>query len=329
MVSKPNLLLTMGDINGIGPEILSKALSHDAPWAACTPIVLGCAAAYEEARKETGAGPPAKQVESVAQAASLRGAVGFLSTDTSVPDREPGRLDPEAGRAAMEWIEGAVGAAMAGEVDGIVTCPINKEGIHLAGYTVSGHTDFIADLTGTENYWMSLFADSMRIVHISGHMSLKHALARVKRDRIAAAIRVGDEALGRLRVARRRIGVAALNPHAGEAGAFGREDEEEILPAVEECCAEGVDCAGPVSADTIFRQMKDGEFDLVVAMYHDQGHIPLKLIAMDSGVNVTLGIPILRTSVDHGTAYEIAGKGVARDDSLRAAITLAARFAGG
>ena len=326
---KPRLLLTMGDINGVGPEILAKALSHDAPWKICSPLVVGSVEAYEEARKDIGSGPAPERVADVSAGVSVSGKIAFLDVGVAAPRRAAGRLDPEAGRCAMGWLEKAVALAMAGEVEGITTCPINKEGIHRAGYGVSGHTDYIAQLTSSSMYWMCLFADSMRIVHVTGHMSLRDALDRVEKRRVMAAIHAGHSALGALKLSRRRIGVAGLNPHAGEAGAFGTEDEEEISPAVEECRREGVDCVGPLSADTIFRRMHNGEFDLVVAMYHDQGHIPLKLLSMDSGVNVTLGIPIVRTSVDHGTAYDIAGKGVAREHSLCAALELAAKFAGG
>lgn len=245
----------------------------------------------------------------------------------SAPPHHPGQLDPEAGRAAVEWTKAAVRLAMDGVVDGIVTCPINKEGIHKAGYHYNGHTELIAEMTGAPDYTMSLFAGNMRIVHITTHLSMRDAIDQVKKDRILTTIRVAHDALCRLDLPRRHIAVAGLNPHAGEAGAFGREEIDEIEPAIRAAQAEGIDCSGPYPADSIFRRMRDGEFDLVVAMYHDQGHVPLKLIAMDEGVNVTLGIPIVRTSVDHGTAYDIAGKGVAREESLLAALRLAAEFA--
>ncbi len=183
-------------------------------------------------------------------------------------------------------------------------------------------------MTGAPDYRMCLFTDNMRIVHISAHFPLRDAVEMVRKDRIVTSIRIAHDALKRLGVPRRRIGVAGLNPHAGERGLLGTEEAREIEPAVAQCRAEGIDCSGPHPPDTVFRRMAEGEFDLVVAMYHDQGHIPLKLVAMDEGVNVTLGIPIVRTSVDHGTAYDIAGKGVARDDSLCAAIRLAARLTG-
>ncbi len=236
-------------------------------------------------------------------------------------------MSVDAGRCAVEWVKTAVRWALEKRVAAIVTCPINKEGIHRAGYPYAGHTELIADMTESPDYRMCLFAGGMRLVHITSHMSMLDAIAAVRKDRIATSIRTGHEALVRLGLPRKKIAVAALNPHAAEGGAFGFEEETEIVPAIETCRSEDIDCSGPYPADTVFRRMRDGEFDLVVAMYHDQGHIPAKLVAMDEGVNVTLGIPIIRTSVDHGTAYDIAGTGKAREDSLVAAIELAAQFA--
>jgi 4-hydroxythreonine-4-phosphate dehydrogenase len=210
----------------------------------------------------------------------------------------------------------------------MVTCPITKEGLRQAGYPYSGHTPLIAEMTGAKDYRMCLFTDRLRIVHITAHLSLRDALDAVKTPRILRSIRVADEALHHMGIAQPRIAVAGLNPHAGEVGAFGREEIDEIEPAVKAACAEGLDCSGPHPPDTVFRRMNEGEFDVVVAMYHDQGHIPLKLIAMDEGVNVTLGIPIVRTSVDHGTAFDIAGSGVAREQSLCAAVRFAAQLTG-
>ena len=183
-------------------------------------------------------------------------------------------------------------------------------------------------MTGVKDYRMSLFAGSMRIVHVTAHLPLAEVVRRIRPEPVAETIRIADQALERLSLGRRRIGVAGLNPHAGEHGVLGTEEAEQIRPAVESCRAEGIDCSGPYPPDTVFRRLRAGEFDLVVAMYHDQGHIALKLIAMDEGVNVTLGVPIVRTSVDHGTAYDIAGRGIACEKSLLAAAALAAELAG-
>ncbi len=324
---KPRLAITMGDVNGIGPEILAKALARPETWEQCQPVVVGSANILELARAWAPACPEPHIIERLTDAFPARDAVPVLQGDVAAPPIVPGQTNGAAGRCAVEWVKLAARLAIENEVDGIVTCPINKEGIHRAGHRFAGHTDLLAEMTSCRDYRMCLFAGTMRIVHISSHCSLAEAIANVKADRIATSIRIADESLVRLGVPRRRIAVAGLNPHAGEAGAFGSEETEEIAPAVRACQREGINCSGPYPADTVFRRMSEGEFDLVVAMYHDQGHIPLKLVAMDEGVNVTLGLPMVRTSVDHGTAYDIAGKGVAREGSLCAAITLATRFA--
>jgi 4-hydroxythreonine-4-phosphate dehydrogenase len=319
--------ITMGDINGVGPEILARAFARPGFAREIRPIVIGCPRAYAEARVLFPDALPAITVKSPPEAAAaLEHGVPFLSDVFPAPPRHPGVLDPEAGRAAMEWLSRAVALAVAGEVCGIVTCPINKEGIHLAGYACRGHTDFIAQRTGAPGYRMSLVVRDLLVVHISDHVSLRSALDEVRTDRIAESIRLADDTLARLGKTSRRIAVAGLNPHAGEAGAFGTEEREEIAPAVERCRAEGIDCSGPHSPDAVFRQAIEGAYDAVIAMYHDQGHIPMKLAGLDEGINITLGIPIVRTSVDHGTAYDIAGKGTAREDSLVAACRLAARL---
>lgn len=324
---KPILALTMGDVNGVGPEILAKALEHDAVWDICRPLVLGSGKALESARRFAPDCPPVCLVNDVEDVVWNRTSVPVQEGGVSVPALCPGTQDPEAGRCAVEWLMLAVRLAQAQRIAGLVTCPLSKECIHQAGYLYSGHTEIVAEMTASPDYRMCLFTDTMRIVHITSHLSMRDAIAAVKKDRIVKSIRIGHDALVRLGLTRRRIAVAALNPHAGEGGAFGTEEIDEILPAILECQQEGIDCSGPYPPDTVFRRMMSGEFDLVVSMYHDQGHIPLKLIAMDEGVNVTLGIPIIRTSVDHGTAYDIAGKGVAREHSLCSAIEHAVRLA--
>ncbi len=322
----PQIAITMGDVNGVGPEILVKALARPEPWMVCRPVVVGDPRIFAAARAFAPECPEGETVADIDSSVDV-GAVPILDVGYPAPKREAGVLSADAGRCAVEWVKAAVRWAIEGRIDALVTCPINKEGIHRAGYPYAGHTELIAEMTGSPDYRMCLFAGGMRLVHITSHLSMTDAIAAVRKDRIVRSIHTGYEALVRLGLMRRKIAVAALNPHAGEAGAFGREEIEEIVPALETCRAEGIDCSGPFPADTIFRRVREGEFDLVVAMYHDQGHIPAKLIAMDEGVNVTLGIPIVRTSVDHGTAYDIAGTGAAREDSLIAAIELAAQFA--
>ncbi len=321
------LAITMGDLNGVGPEILARAFARPGFAREIAPVVLGCPQAYAHARALCSDAPPAVLVNSAAEAvAALDRGLPFLADTFRAPERRPGVLDADAGRAAMHWLARAVDLAVAGEVAGVVTCPINKEGIHLAGHTSRGHTDFIAQRTGAPAYRMSLVVRDLLVIHISDHVSLRAALDEVRCDRIVESIRLADETLRRLGRPKRRIAVAGLNPHAGEAGAFGSEERDEIAPAVALCRAEGIECSGPHSPDAIFRQAIAGGYDAVIAMYHDQGHIPMKLAGLDDGVNITLGIPIVRTSVDHGTAYDIAGTGAAREQSLMAACRLAARL---
>ncbi|HOZ45441.1 MAG TPA: 4-hydroxythreonine-4-phosphate dehydrogenase PdxA [Candidatus Hydrogenedentes bacterium] len=325
---KPVLAITMGDVNGVGPEILAKALAQAEIQELCRPVVVGSAEILEAARRFAPACPEPVEVDAPGDPVEP-GAVAVLRTPFAGPAVRPGTLDAEAGRCAVEWVKAAVRLCIDGALDGIVTCPLNKEGIHRAGYAYAGHTELIAEMTGARDYRMCLFTPSMRVVHITTHLALRDAIEAVRADRIATSIRIGHDALVRLGLPYRRIAVAALNPHAGEAGAFGDEEALEIRPAIEACRAEDIACSGPYPADTIFARMRAGEFEMVIAMYHDQGHAPMKLIAMDEGVNVTLGLPIIRTSVDHGTAYDIAWTGRARCESLCHAIRLAAEFAGG
>lgn len=325
---KPLLAITMGDTNGIGPEILAKALARDSLWATCAPVVIGSLRVLQAARALTPACPEPHLVTDLsAVSARPEDGVSVLEAGVEAPEWDPGRLDAAANRCAVAWLREAVRLAMAGTVAGLVTCPLNKEGIHLAGYSYPGHTEIIAEMTDSPDYRMCLFAGAMRIVHLTSHHSMADAIRLVRRERIVKTVAIAHDCLTRLGLVRRKIAVSGLNPHAGEAGVLGTEELTDIAPAVDECRSLGVDCLGPLPPDTVFRRMHMGEFDLVVAMYHDQGHIPLKLIAMDHGVNVTLGIPIIRTSVDHGTAYDIAGKGLAHEDSLCAAVELAAQFA--
>lgn len=316
----------MGDVNGVGPEIIAKAFSDDRLWDSGTPIIFGCPQAYEHARHETSRGLPPRVIDSLDSLSHASDHLAFLNTGISAPARQPGSLSADAGKSAMEWLSTAIDLAKVRTINAIVTCPIHKQGIHLAGYTVRGHTDFIAEATKSPNYRMCLFTEHIRIVHLSDHVSLRESLEYVNQPRIVDTIRIGYNALLNMNALDKGIAVAGLNPHAGEAGAFGREEIDVIAPAVRQCQEEGIACSGPYSPDTLFKRGMEGEFDMIIAMYHDQGHIPLKLTLMDEGVNVTLGIPIVRTSVDHGTAYDIAGKNKAREHSLCAAFNMAAQL---
>jgi len=322
----PRLAITMGDVNGIGPELLVKLFAAHKPETWCVPIIFGSVPALGAVRHLVSHFPNFVAVNSLDEGLAAHGAIPVYDGGHGAPAVQFGVEDPEAGRSAVIWIEAAARACISGALDGMVTCPISKSCIYKAGYHYIGHTELVAELTSTSDYRMCLFAGPMRIVHITGHLSLAEAIAAVKKDRIVDSVHIGCDALRRLGISSPRIAVAGLNPHAGEGGAFGREEIEEIAPAVAECREAGICCDGPFPPDTVFRKMRDGEYHMVIAMYHDQGHIPLKLTAMDEGVNVTLGIPIVRTSVDHGTAFDIAGTGAAREQSLLSAIRLAAQL---
>lgn len=317
----------MGDINGIGPEILVKALARPEAHHLADLVVFGDASVYEAFVPMAPTAPRPVRIASLSEAWNLSSEIGVYTGSHPTPAHRPGVLDPAAGASAIEWVKAAVGYCKDGSLDGLVTGPISKTAVYRAGYHYIGHTELVAELTHTNDYRMCLFAGGMRVVHLTGHLSLRDALAAITVERIVTSVRIAHDALRRMGIAVPRIAVMGLNPHAGEAGAFGREDIDIIAPAVRQCAAEGLCCDGPHPPDTLLGKMRDGQYDVVIAMYHDQGHIPMKLMAMDEGVNVTLGIPIVRTSVDHGTAFDIAGKGIAREDSLIAAITLAAQLA--
>ncbi|MGB8510113.1 MAG: 4-hydroxythreonine-4-phosphate dehydrogenase PdxA, partial [Pyrinomonadaceae bacterium] len=240
---------------------------------------------------------------------------------------EPGVESGAAGRAAAEYIEAAVELCGSGAVDAISTAPINKRALFLGGYSFPGHTEFLAHLTGAEDCAMAFVASNLRIVLISTHVPLSEAIRLVQKERIVRVVRLANRELKRWGIAEPRIAVAALNPHGAEGGLFGVEESAEILPAVEACRdVDGIDARGPFSADTVFLRASRGEFDAVVSCYHDQAMIPVKCLSFGEAVNVTLGLPFIRTSVDHGTAFDIAGRGVAEHSSMVAAITLAARL---
>jgi 4-hydroxythreonine-4-phosphate dehydrogenase len=245
-----------------------------------------------------------------------------------LPDRF-GVLSPRCGEAAYRYIRTAVEMAQAGEAAGIVTAPINKEALNAAGHHYDGHTGLLAHLTGSASSWMLLASERLNVIHVSTHVSLRTAIGRATPERILETIRVGHRHLRRMGLERPRIAVAGINPHCGENGLFGTEDDEQVKPAVAAAQAEGIDVAGPVPADTVYHRASQGAFDLVVAQYHDQGHIPIKLVAFDSAVNVSLGLPIDRSSVDHGTAFDIAGTGKANHVNMLSALAYAGKLAAG
>jgi len=338
---RPILAITTGDPAGIGPEVSVKALAGKAVHETCRPLLIGDVAVVEDALRFCGLSLTVNAVSDPAQGVYEPGTVDVFDVQALAPEQLKHKtVTAEQGDAAFQYVAKAIELAMAGAVGGTVTGPINKESINRAGHHYSGHTEIYGGLTGTKDYAMMLAEKNFRVVHVSTHVSLREACDRVKTPRVLRVIELADEALKQLGIETPRIGVCGLNPHCGEARMFGTEDDDEILPAVEQAKAKGIKAEGPIPADTIFSKMAGGLYDIVVVMYHDQGHIPTKLVGFKydektdtwgqmAGVNITLGLPIIRTSVDHGTAFDRAGEGRANPQSMIEAIQLAAQFAAG
>lgn len=343
--ARPLLAVTMGDPAGIGPEVVVAALASRRVRAACRALVVGDARILERAACTLGRRFAARVVSEAEEANRHPRRVCLLDLHNADPaEIALGRVSAAAGRAAAECIERAAALALSGRVAGLVTAPVSKEALRLAGIGHPGHTEMLAALTGAPEVAMMLVHGPLRVCHVTTHLSVREALGRVTRSRVVAVIRLTDRALARMarpasadtNLPRRRIAVAGLNPHAGEAGLFGEEEAREIAPAVADARAEGIDAVGPLPPDTVFARHRAGEFDAVVAMLHDHGHIAVKTLGFtrrpdgrlrSAGVNVTLGLPIVRTSADHGTAFDIAGRGLADPASMIAALLLAAATA--
>ena len=330
----------MGDPAGVGPEIAVKALADPAIYADCRPLVVGSPFIMQRAAGFVNQpGIKINAVGSVGEAKFECGVIDVLDPGLEkMEEVVPGKVSPIAGDAAFKCVVAAIDLAMKGAVDGTVTNPLNKEAMNLAGHHFSGHTEIYAHYTGTKKYTMMLMHENMRVVHVSTHVSLREACDRVKKDRVLDCIHIAADACKQLGIENPRVGVAGLNPHCGENGMFGREDLDEIAPAVAAARAEGINADGPVAPDTVFSKMRGGWYDIVVAMYHDQGHIPMKVVGFVydnekkeweavAGVNITCGLPIIRVSVDHGTAMGHAGHGNASELSLVNSINIAAQLA--
>lgn len=327
MSKKPRVAITLGDPSGIGSEIVLKALGRPHIYEQCRPLVIGSIEILRAAADTLRSNVLLQPVLKVSEMRSVVGTVDVWDIPADAARVQVGVEGAESGRLAFEAVRTAVELAMRGQVDVIATAPLNKAALHLAGFHYAGHTEILADLTHTRDFAMLLVTPELRVIHVSTHVSLREAIARVQAERILKVIEIADRALRRLDIAQPRIAVAGLNPHSGEGGLFGREEIEHIAPAIQQAQAAGCNASGPHPPDTVFYRARQGEFDIVVAMYHDQGHIPIKLSGFESGVNVSLGMPFVRTSVDHGTAFDIAGKGVASEQSMVEAIELAARMA--
>jgi 4-phospho-D-threonate 3-dehydrogenase / 4-phospho-D-erythronate 3-dehydrogenase len=323
----PLVAVTMGDGAGVGPEVIVPAVVHPDTLARCRPVVIG-----DAARLRTAAGILDREVEIVvidepAKAEFGGNRINVIDVGLLPEDLPWGAVSAVAGEAAYQYIRVAAELAVAGAVQGICTAPLNKEALHAAGHRFPGHTELLAHLTGTEEVSMMLTTPTVKVVHVTTHIGLIDAVARIEPGLVERTVRRGHEALVRSGVAEPRIGVCGINPHAGENGLFGYgEEEEKIVPALEVLRAAGIDARGPLPADTAFFLAGRGDYDLIVAMYHDQGHAPVKVLGIESGVNITVGLPVIRTSVDHGTAFDIAGTGAADPRSMVEALRQAAEL---
>lgn len=324
MGEHPPLGITMGDPAGIGPEIVAR-LFADGAEVPC--IVYGAAAAIRRAAGVIGKSLDVRTIPEPEAARPAPGVIEVVACADVPYDLPYGRIDARAGAAAHACIVRAADDAMAGRVGAVVTAPIHKEALYAAGVKFPGHTELLADRAGATEFAMMMANDELRVVLVSIHLSLAEAVRAVTPDAERRAIRLADEAGRAFGFARPRVAVAGLNPHAGEGGNFGREDIDIIAPAIAEARAAGIDASGPHPGDTVFMRARAGDFDVVVAQYHDQGLIPVKYLGVEQGVNITLGLPFVRTSVDHGTAFDIAGTGRASAASLHAAVRQAARLA--
>lgn len=337
--TRPRIALTMGDVAGIGPEVLAKVWSEPALREMARPVVVGSAEVMKRALRLVGSEARVETVKAPDQEEPSARIVPCLDPgEEGLDSVEPGRVDARAGRASSVFLETAIDLAMLGQVDAIVTLPLNKESLRLGGVRHPGHTEILAERCGVPAHAMMLYVgpdvtrgpSGLGVVHATLHVPLRQVFELLSEPRIHETIVLADEALRPLTEGRRpRIAVAGLNPHAGEHGLFGDEEAVWIAPAVRRARSEGLDVQGPIAADTLFQRAVEGEFDAVVAMYHDQGHVALKTLAFEKAVNVTLGLPIVRTSVAHGTAFDIAWQGRAETSSLIEAVRVAARLVRG
>ncbi|MGC2062277.1 MAG: 4-hydroxythreonine-4-phosphate dehydrogenase PdxA, partial [Thermodesulfovibrionales bacterium] len=324
------IALTMGDPAGVGPEIIVRTLSDAMIRKCCIPVVIGDRIVLEEAVRMTASPLKLHQIQSPAEAQSSPEVLNLIdlnlvNTD-SITTFEKHKATAENGRSCVGYIRKAVELALSHEVDAVVTAPITKESLKLAGMHWPGHTEMIAEMTGTKDFAMMLAGGPLRVILVTIHTSIKSVPAMITKDSVLKTIRLANRACEMMAIKNPRIAVAGLNPHAGEAGMFGDEEINAIIPAVEAARTSGIECTGPHPPDTLFHKAYNGSVDIIVCMYHDQGLIPLKMIAFDKGVNATVGLPIIRTSPDHGTAYDIAWKGVADPSSMIEAITFANRL---
>jgi len=328
---KPIVGITMGDAAGVGPEIILKSLAKEEMYNLSRPLVIGDSKILERAKSFVNSELIIESVsaERIQELPYNLGTVYCLDLNLLDENLPIGQVSPEAGHAAFEYLATAIELAKENKINAICTAPLNKEALHKGGHKYPGHTEILADLTGTEDFSMMLSAPNLKVIHVTTHVGIIDAVKMINPERVYHVIKLAHDTLKKSGIESPKIAVCGINPHAGENGLFGYgEEEEKVVPAVEKAQGEGIDVVGPLPADTLFFRTVRGDFDIVVAMYHDQGHGPVKVLGLDAGVNITVGLPIIRTSVDHGTAFDIAGKGIADEKSLMEAIRQAVEFAG-
>ncbi|MCQ4085492.1 4-hydroxythreonine-4-phosphate dehydrogenase PdxA [Saccharibacillus sp. JS10] len=327
---KPTIGITMGDAAGIGPEIIVKALLDQKVYQTCDPLVIGDAKMLERALTVTNTSLTIHAIQTVAEAKFEYGTIDIIDLDLLPADLPFGQVSAEAGNAAYQYLAKSIQLAQAGEIQSICTAPLNKEALHLGGHLYPGHTEILAALTDTEDFSMMLTTPNLRVIHLTTHMGLIAAIESITPERTYTVVKLAHDTLSKAGLDKPRIAVCGINPHAGENGLFGNgEEEEKLAPGIARAAAEGIDVTGPYPADTLFFRAGRGDFDMVVACYHDQGHAPIKVMGIEDGVNITVGLKggIIRTSVDHGTAFDIAGKNIAGEASMLAAIRSAIELA--
>jgi 4-hydroxythreonine-4-phosphate dehydrogenase len=325
---RPTLAITLGDPSGIGPEVVAKALKRRETYEQAVPVVIGTVAVMTDAARLVGLEARIRAIKAPGEAAGSAGTVDVLNVDGFEETKFPtGKHSVESARASHAWVERAAHLCMQGDVAGMVTAPVNKEAWHMAGFEDTGHQEVFKRLTSSGYVATMLVSGRLRCMHLSTHKSLREACDYVTRANVLRAIRLTDAEFKNWGFQRPRIAVAGLNPHASDNGLIGREELDQIAPAIADARSSGIDATGPVPADSVFNQAIAGKYDVVVVMYHDQGHIAIKVHGFEESISVNLGIPFLRTSVDHGTAFDIAGKGVADETSMIEAIRLAVALA--
>jgi 4-phospho-D-threonate 3-dehydrogenase / 4-phospho-D-erythronate 3-dehydrogenase len=325
---KPVIAITMGDAAGVGPEIIIKALEKEMVHKMCQPVVIGDSTILKRALNFVNSTLYINPISEIKEAEYKQGTINCYDLGLLDEQLPVGKVSKEAGNAAFRYLEKAIALAKEKTIDAICTAPLNKEALHLSGHIYPGHTEILAELTDTSDYAMMLSAPNLKVIHVTTHVGLIKAVELINPDRVYQVIKLADETLKKAGIKSPKIAVCGINPHAGENGLFGNgEEEEKIVPAVEKAQDNNIDVVGPLPADTLFFRATRGDFDIVIAMYHDQGHGPIKVLGLESGVNITVGLPIIRTSVDHGTAFDIAGKGIASEESLVEAIRQAVELA--